>query len=276
MTHTELDFRDTRRLLPSVPPLRHAPPRQPRLQAGWARHAEDVQAAQRLRWRVFAGEMGARLSPPAGTPPGLDVDHFDAHCEHLLVRALPDDGGPAEVVGTYRVLTPDAARRVGGLYADQEFDLARLAALRPGMAELGRSCTAPQWRQGAVILMLWSSLGSFMQRNGIERVIGCASVPMHDGGRLAAALWHQLRERHLAAPEEQVCPHRPLPLEGLDGLEEDGTPVEAPPLIKGYLRCGGRLLGPPAWDMDFGTADLPMMLRLQDLPEAYRRRFIPA
>ena len=214
--------------------------------------------------------MGARLRPPAGTPPGLDVDLFDAHCEHLLVRTLPDDDGPGEVVGTYRVLMPDAARRVGGLYADQEFDLVRLAALRPRMAELGRSCTAPQWRQGGVIMMLWSSLGSFMHRNGVERVIGCASVPMHDGGQLAAALWHRLKASHLATPDEQVRPRTPLPVDALG----QGREVEAPPLIKGYLRCGGRLLGPPAWDVDFGTADLPMMLRLQDLPEAYRRRFL--
>ena len=66
----------------------------------------DVDAAQRLRYRVFAGEMGARLSGPAA---GRDEDEFDAWCEHLIVR---DDrcGG---VVGTYRVLTADRAARLG-------------------------------------------------------------------------------------------------------------------------------------------------------------------
>ena len=43
----------------------------------WARSEEDVRAAQRLRFEVFAQEMGARLAPPPGTPPGLDVDRFD-------------------------------------------------------------------------------------------------------------------------------------------------------------------------------------------------------
>ncbi len=240
------------------------------LQAVWARHADEVQAAQRLRWRVFVGEMGARLRPLAGTPHGLDVDLFDAHCEHLLVRTLETDDQPAEVVGTYRVLTPSAGKRLGGLYSDTEFDLVRLARLRPHMAELGRSCTAPGWRQGGVMLMLWSSLGSFMQRNGIERVVGCASVPMFDGGQLAADLWQQLKTTHLAAPDEQVRPRLPLPI----GLLATGRTVEVPALIKGYLKCGGRLLGEPAWDPDFGVADLPMMLRLADLPAAYRRRFI--
>jgi putative hemolysin len=42
--------------------------------------------------------------------------------------------------------------------------------------------------------------------------------------------------------------------------------VEAPALIKGYLRCGAKVLGAPAWDPDFNTADLPMLLRIEDLP----------
>jgi putative hemolysin len=48
------------------------------------------------------------------------------------------------------------------------------------------------------------------------------------------------------------------------------------PLLKGYLRCGARVLGAPAWDPDFNTADLPVMLRLADLPARYRRHFIGA
>ena len=243
-----------------------------RLEAVWARHAEEVEAAQRLRFRVFTQEMGARLRPPDGTPHGVDRDLFDAHCEHLLVRTLETDDCPSEVVGTYRVLTPAAARQVGGFYSDTEFDLVRLARLRPHMAEIGRSCTAPAWRQGGVMLMLWSSLGSFMQENGFERVVGCASVPMFDGGQVAADLWHMLKATHLAPADEQVRPRLPLPVDRL----ASGRAVEVPTLIKAYLRCGGKLLGAPAWDPDFGTADLPMMLRLSDLPGSYRRRFIGA
>ena len=63
------------------------------LEAVWARHADEVRAAQRLRWRVFAEELGARLSPPPGTPPGHDVDAFDGHCEHLRVVFPGQQGG---------------------------------------------------------------------------------------------------------------------------------------------------------------------------------------
>lgn len=241
-----------------------------RLEAVWARHDDEVREAQRLRWRVFADEMGARLQPPPGTPAGHDVDVFDAHCEHLLVRTLESDAEPARVVGTYRVLTPAAARVVGGLYTDTEFDLTRLRGQRHRIAELGRSCTDPQWRHGAVVLMLWSSLARFMHRNALDLMIGCASVPMRDGGHLAASLWRRLSATHLAPIEQQVRPRLPLPVAGL----RDDLDVEPPPLIKGYLKCGARVLGAPAWDPDFGTADLPLMLDLAEVPQAYRRRFL--
>lgn len=110
----------------------------PRLTVGWASTADQVRQAQALRYRVFAGEMGARLDTPPGTPPGLDVDRFDAHCEHLLVQTAATDEAPAQVVGTYRVLTPASARRAGGLYSDQEFELSRLDRLdrlRPRIAD---------------------------------------------------------------------------------------------------------------------------------------------
>lgn len=244
--------------------------RLPELEAVWASTAEEVQAAQRLRWLVFADEMGARLRPPPGTPPGLDVDLFDAHCEHLLVRTLETEEAPAMVVGTYRVLPPAAAKLLGGLYAETEFDLVRLNRLRPLTAELGRSCIHPQWRSGGVILMLWTSLFDFLQRNRLEYMVGCASVPMHDGGRLAANLWHSLKGSHLAPPDLQVRARLPLPVDRLG----TGAVAEPPALIKGYLRLGAKLLGAPAWDPDFGTADLPMMLRPMEMPPAYRRRFL--
>jgi putative hemolysin len=235
----------------------------------WARDEEDVRQAQQLRYLVFAGEMGANLTVPPGSPAGHDIDIFDPFCEHLLVRTRASDGEPGPVIGTYRVLTPANARRVGGLYSDGEFDLVSLRALRPKMVELGRSCVHPDWRSGGVILALWAALAEFMHRNELDTMIGCASVSMRDGGHFAASLWERLRQTHLAPVQWQVTPRLPLPI---DELQRD-LQVEAPALIKGYLRCGAKVLGPPAWDPDFNTADLPLLLRIEDLPARYRRHF---
>ncbi|RZI96574.1 MAG: GNAT family N-acetyltransferase, partial [Rubrivivax sp.] len=120
------------------------------ISVAWARHHDEVRAAQRLRYEVFAGEMGARLSTDVA---GHDVDLFDDFCEHLLVR----DAASGQVIGTYRVLTPAQAKRVGSTYSDTEFDLTRLRTLRERMVELGRSCVHPEHRQGGVILALWGA-----------------------------------------------------------------------------------------------------------------------
>ncbi|MES2510296.1 MAG: GNAT family N-acetyltransferase, partial [Pseudomonadota bacterium] len=104
-----------------------------KISVSWARHQDEVRQAQRLRYEVFALEMGANLP---NTVPGHDIDLFDDYCEHLLVR---DDDSQA-VIGTYRVLTPTQAKRAGSTYSDTEFDLTRLRSLRERMVELGRSC----------------------------------------------------------------------------------------------------------------------------------------
>ena len=238
-----------------------------RIEVAWARHQDEVRQAQRLRFDVFATEMGARLHTPE---PGYDIDFFDDYCEHLLVRDVPTH----QVVGTYRVLTPAQAQRVGCTYSDTEFDLTRLRALRAHTVELGRSCVHPEHRHGGVILALWGALADFMVRNRLHTMIGCASIPMvHHGvpsAHVAASIWQQLRQTHLAPIEHQVLPRLPLPVERLD----DSLVVEPPALIKGYLRMGARVLGPPAWDPDFNTADLPMMMRIADLPLRYRQHFL--
>lgn len=244
---------------------------EPAIEVSWAVHQDEVREAQRLRYEVFAGEMGARLNTRI---PGHDVDLFDDYCEHLLVRNTTTQ----EVIGTYRVLTSAQAKRVGGFYSDSEFDLTRLRPLRDGMVELGRSCVHPDYRQGGVIMTLWGELIRFMARNKLDTMFGCASIPLLGNGDssgaingdVAASLWRQLRETHLAAIEHHVWPRLPLPVEQFD----DTLAVEPPALIKGYLRIGAKVLGAPAWDPDFNCADLPIMLRLGDMPARYRKHFL--
>jgi putative hemolysin len=237
------------------------------LSVSWARHADEVRQAQRLRYQVFAQEMGARLNTSI---PDHDIDLFDNYCEHLLVR----DQATSEVVGTYRLLTPVQAKRIGSTYSDLEFDLTRLRGLRERMVELGRSCVHPDYRHGGVIMALWGALADFMVRNKLDTMIGCASIPMlHNGiisGDVAASIWRQLESSHLASIEYHVRPRLPLPIEQLDA----SLNVEPPALIKGYLRLGAKVLGAPAWDPDFNTADLPMLMRIADLPSRYRKHFL--
>ena len=250
--------------------LQHIQPRQDgaarkarNLHVGLATCETEILEAQKLRYRVFADEMGARL---ATRTPGVDRDIYDPFCEHLIVR----DEAAGRIVGTYRILSPAAARKVGGYYSENEFDLTRLQHLRGRMVEIGRSCIDADYRSGAVIALLWSGLARYMQENGYDHLIGCASVSMADGGHNAASLYNRLREKHLAPLEYHVFPRYPLPLGSLRGDLE----AEAPPLIKGYLRAGAWICGEPAWDPDFNTADLPILLSINKVDERYARHFM--
>ena len=246
-----------------IPPVQIDKPKKPAFQIIWASTSGEIKEAQRLRYKVFAEEMGANLPMNAE---GLDIDEFDAHCDHLLIR----DQDSLKVVGTYRVLPPHNAKEIGRLYSDSEFDLSRLDHLRPKLVELGRSCVHQDYRSGAVIMALWSGLAQYMQKNGYEIMLGCASIPMADGGHFAASLYNSLGNDQMAPTEFHAFPRLPLPLEKLNG----GLDVQPPPLIKGYLKLGAKICSAPAWDPDFNTADLLTMLRLSDINPRYAKHFL--
>ncbi|MEN9315961.1 MAG: hypothetical protein RIS35_2354 [Pseudomonadota bacterium] len=224
--------------------------------------AREIEQALRLRHRVFAGELGARVDGPEG----LDRDIFDPYCRHLVVRDTSTD----RVVGTYRVLMPEQARLLGCLYAEGEFWLTRLNPLRDSIVELGRSCVDPEYRSGAAIMLLWSGLGALLSGTGHRYLIGCVSVPLADGGALAAGLYRKLSREHLAEDWLRVWPRERLPLERFGNAAEPAVPA----LMKGYLRAGAKLLGEPHVDAAFGCADFPMMLGLDALGARHRRRFL--
>jgi len=233
------------------------------LHVGLANCETEILDAQKLRYRVFAEEMGARL--PSRTP-GVDRDIYDPFCEHLIVR----DEAEGRIVGTYRILSPSAARKVGGYYSENEFDLTRLQHLRSRIVEIGRSCIDADYRSGAVIALLWSGLARYMAENAYDYLIGCASISMADGGHSAASLYNRLKDTHASPLEYRVFPRCPLPLERL----RNDLPGDAPPLIKGYLRAGAWICGEPAWDPDFNTADLPILLPMNQVDGRYAKHFM--
>src|SRR5664279_211115 len=236
---------------------------QRKLTFGLARTGAEVEEAQRIRFKVFAEEMGAKL-PSAES--GLDIDRFDKYCDHLLVRDHAND----KVVGTYRILPPEQAVNAGGYYSETEFDLSRLVHLRDRMMEVGRSCVHPDYRDGATITQLWSGLADYIGKNGHEYMIGCASISMGAGGHYAASVYNKVHKLHAAPSEYRVFPHCRLPLESLN----QNLDVIIPPLIKGYMRLGAYIAGEPAWDPDFNCADLFILMPVSRMNARYAKHFM--
>jgi putative hemolysin len=223
----------------------------------------EIRAAQKLRYEVFTEEYGSSLSGPEE---GVDADIYDRHCDHLIVR----DEIAGRIVGTYRILPPAAAARINSYYSENEFYLTRLNSIRHQLVEVGRSCIAPDHRNGAVITLLWFKLAQYMMQNNYQYLIGCASIPMHDGGHNAANLYLQLSETYMAPEEYRVMPITRLPYDRLI----NGQTADVPALIKGYLRAGAWICGEPAWDAQFNSTDLMLMLPMARLSPHYRKHFL--
>lgn len=222
---------------------------------------ELVRSAQRLRHRVFTTELGADLPGD-----GVDADPWDAWCEHLVVR----DDADGAVVGTYRLLPPARAAAAGGLYADGEFDLGPFAGLRERMVEAGRSCVHPDHRSGAVVGLVWAGLARYMLLSGNRWLVGCASVPLADGGALAAATRRRVEAHHLAPPQLRVRPRAPWdPRPAPPQLRRN-----PPPLMRGYLRLGAWVCGPPAHDPAFDCADFLVLLDVERIGPRYLQHFL--
>lgn len=249
-------------LLVTTPRAAEASADAPRYSLLLVRDSDEVTAAQRLRYQVFAEEQGATVTGP----PGLDADRFDEYCDHLVVR----DDRTGQVVGCYRMLPPDRARAAGRLYADGEFDLTAIDPLRDRLVETGRSCVHPDHRTGAVMSLMWTGICRYLLLSGHRHLAGCASVSLAGGGQFARGVWDLVRAKHLSPPEYRVRPWRPWDHTSAEPPQR----ATLPPLLRGYLRLGSWVCGEPAHDPDFGVADLFVLLSLDRVDQRYLRFFL--
>lgn len=246
----------------------HTARQQPRsgrnLKTELTRCPERIEAAQRLRYRVFSEEYGSDLG---ATTPGLDADAFDTVCEHLIVTDI-DTG---ELVATTRILHQDDTTATGGFYSSGEFTLEALDQLPGTIAELGRTCVHPDYRNGGTITLLWAAVAEYLSEKQVSYLIGCASISMADGGTRAWRIARHLLRDYLSGPECRVTPRRSLP--HLAHPDTDKA-EDIPALIRAYMRLGAKVCGEPCWDPDFRCADVLVLLEVSNLTGRYSRHFL--
>ncbi|MDK9559338.1 GNAT family N-acyltransferase [Marinobacter sp. M216] len=236
-----------------------------RLKTDTTRTPDMIEEAQRLRYRVFSEEYGSDLGAEI---PGLDADTFDTVCDHLVVT----DSDNGQLVATTRILHQADTGPVGGFYSAGEFELSALKNLPGAVAELGRTCVHPDYRNGATISLLWSAVAEYLVSHNVDYLIGCASISMSDGGLKAWRIARHLQREYLADDTFRVYPLRALP--HLTHTANEELPVEVPPLLKAYMRLGARVCGEPCWDPDFRCADLLVLLEVNNLASRYSRHFL--
>jgi putative hemolysin len=236
-----------------------------------AQTADDLRAAQRLRYAVFVHELGG-AGAMVDHAAGLECDRFDTFADHLLLRDLtrPADD---QTVGVYRLLTDRQAQKAGQFYCADEFDLTVLQSSGKRLLELGRSCLHPDYRGGAAMMHLWGALADYVAREKINVLFGAASFHGTDISAIAGPL-SLLYHRHLAPPDLRVTAHGPnaaslnlMPAEKIDRIS---AMRDTPALIKAYLRLGGTVGDGVFVDKPFNTIDICLILAADAVSQLQR------
>ncbi|MBE7730469.1 GNAT family N-acetyltransferase [Komagataeibacter sp. FXV3] len=236
---------------------------------------EERDAAQALRYRVFYEEMGAK--PDSRTARlKRDVDEFDEYADHLLVIDHAISSGAKGVVGTYRLMQGDAARRLGKFYTSSEYDISPLTEFPGRLLEVGRSCVDLNYRGRAAMQLLWRGIASYIFLHRIDVLFGCASLPGTNPDALSDELTY-LYHNHLAPPALRV---RALSERRVEMLRADPQVLDhrrslarLPPLIKGYLRLGGYVGDGAVIDEQFNTTDVAVLVKSELLADKYYRHY---
>lgn len=231
------------------------------LRVEFAETADDIAEAQRLRYQVFARELGASIGDKDRE---YDSDRFDPYCAHILVR---EEQGA--VVACSRILTSEAAKRCGGFYSETEFDLGPLLRLPVRVMEVGRICVHTDYRRGPAIALLLAGLAQFMEEEAYDCLIGCGSVPLSPDRDQALRTVATLIQRYGCPDHCRVSPRHPLPtLEA--GHDEGGAPA----LLRAYMRLGAYVGGAPCLDADFDVADVLIILFRSRFDRRYLERLL--
>ena len=220
----------------------------------------DLTECQRLRYLVFNREMGEGLATSERS--GLDRDHFDWVCDHIMVR----DISSGRLVGTYRMQT---GYRAKGNYSEQLFDLSPFEPIRGETLELGRACVHRDYRNTTALSMLWKGIASYAALCHARYLVGCSSITSQDENE-GMALYDALKQKYLVEPSLRTQPKPAF------RCKDNGVTVQAPRpprLFRAYLDNSARLCGPPAIDREFKTIDFLTLVDLQELPDRVRARF---
>jgi putative hemolysin len=232
---------------------------------------QEYDETLRLRYEVFNIEMGEGLSSSSET--GRDEDQYDPYCDHLIVKSIEDNN---KIVGTYRFMRKEAAENGIGFYSELEFDLSKLKETGEEIIELGRSCVHKDFRSKNVMSYLWAGLAKLIDEAGAKYLFGCGSIHS-DNVNTISSIFRYFKEKHYSDEYHRVYPKKGFEVKGLNPYIEVENAKEVfrsiPPILKGYIRLSAQCCGEPAWDPEFGCADLFILLDTKKITKKYSDHF---
>ena len=170
------------------------------LEVRLARNHTEVLASQKLRYKVFVQEFGAKVSRQDQIEK-VERDKYDCYCDHLILidnRTFKSLNLP-RVVGTIRLLPCEKAKSEIGFYSAAEYTLDRLICNDKKSLEISRACVDKDYRQGISLHLLWTGLAKYVLSRNINLLFGVASFQGNDVSTISSAL--TLLSKKYSAPK---------------------------------------------------------------------------
>lgn len=220
----------------------------------------ELRQVLKLRHEIFFKELQGKENESQ-----IDIDEFDSICDHLIII----DKKSSRVIGTYRVISSLFSDK---FYSQGEFGIDELLRAPGNKLELGRACIHKDFRNGAIINLLWKGIFEYVKKTDTKYLFGCASVQTTDPV-LASEILAYLGAKGLTSDEYKIGPTEKYRSELLDVAPHEGVEKEVPALIHSYIKAGAKFHGKPALDHDFDCYDYFMLLKIDEMSALFRRRF---
>ncbi len=211
---------------------------------------EDIAACQALRHQCFHGGDG------------LDVDAFDAVCQHVMVT----DG--TGLVATCRILSMTSGQEINRSYAAQRYDLKSFFDFERPVIEIGRFCSRADVQDMDVIRLVWCVIARVVDDLGAGLLFGCASFQGIKPQGHAAAFG--LLKRRFQGPQA-----RKIGIRSSEVIVLEDTPAQhslamaqMPPLLRSYLTMGGWVSDHAVIDREMGTMHVFCGVEVDRIPPA--------
>lgn len=204
-----------------------------------------------------------------------DKDRFDADADHLAIFDRKAD----KLAGVYRLIPSRDAR---AFYSATEFNISRFLDTPGKKLELSRACIAREYRNGAVIALLWKGLAEYAKAAGTDYLFGMSSFNTVDTFAIAKVHCY-FKSVGLLDESYAMEPTSKFKIFGfaetLAAVANDPTAVDegrglVPSLLKTYIKAGAKVCSQPVIDRDFHCADWLTVLDMRRLTGSFDRKFM--
>ena len=234
-----------------------------------AENSFELKNALNLRHEVFYKELLNKSSDI-----GLDIDHFDFECDHLIII----DKEFNKVVGTYRFICSAFS---DNFYSESEFYIDDIKEAKGTKLELGRACVHKSYRNGITMTLLLMGLFDYINKVNAKYVFGCSSFNSTNVMEISL-LYKYLNDTSMLSDEFVIFPKEEFripelvpTLDVLNKFKIDTTHISdfIPPLLKGYIKGGAKLCGEPALDPKFKCADFLTVIDTGNINNSHVKKY---